>query len=231
MSCDRTFRNNLYSPLIQEEAYKVHESKSFLQKLYGNSLQGLVTTLYGGAPLTTAIFSSCANFWMSWKRRAASMQAVFLTLLGISLGTSAVILLVNGAFPVFREALSCQMEILGMADFGFAPAHSLPYFHSGPPGAGTGASGAVLPAGGRRYPACCPQLGNTRANRYSPGAGVCARRFFQHIPVGYSGGCLDFGRFGVFGIPSSCLLPLLQATDPLGCARWNKRRPLLCMRR
>lgn len=44
--CDRSTRTNLYSALIFEEEYKARESKSFLEKLYGNSLQSLVTSLY-----------------------------------------------------------------------------------------------------------------------------------------------------------------------------------------
>ncbi len=46
LSCDRTQRNNLYTPLIGEEDYRASESRSFLQKLYGNSFQSLVATLY-----------------------------------------------------------------------------------------------------------------------------------------------------------------------------------------
>lgn len=46
VACDRTTRTNLYSALVAEEEYKVQESKSFLEKLYGNSLQSLVTNLY-----------------------------------------------------------------------------------------------------------------------------------------------------------------------------------------
>lgn len=46
VSCDRTTRTNLYSALVAEEEYKVQESKSFLEKLYGNSIQSLVTNLY-----------------------------------------------------------------------------------------------------------------------------------------------------------------------------------------
>lgn len=44
--CDRTTRTNLYSALVTEDQYKTQESKSFLEKLYGNSLQNLVTNLY-----------------------------------------------------------------------------------------------------------------------------------------------------------------------------------------
>ncbi|MGN9163966.1 BlaI/MecI/CopY family transcriptional regulator [Tissierellaceae bacterium HCP3S3_D8] len=44
--CDRSTGNNLYSPLIMEDEYKARESKSFLEKLFGNSFGELVTTLY-----------------------------------------------------------------------------------------------------------------------------------------------------------------------------------------
>lgn len=44
--CDRATRTNLYTALVAEDEYKVQESKSFLEKLYGNSLQNLVTNLY-----------------------------------------------------------------------------------------------------------------------------------------------------------------------------------------
>ena len=48
VSCDRTYRNNLYTPLVSEEDYKAREGKNFLQKLYGNSIKGMVTSLYDG---------------------------------------------------------------------------------------------------------------------------------------------------------------------------------------
>lgn len=48
LSCDRTYRNNLYAPLIAEEDYKAQEGKSFLQKLYGSSLKRMVASLYDG---------------------------------------------------------------------------------------------------------------------------------------------------------------------------------------
>lgn len=37
---------NLYSPVIREEDYLKSESKSFLEKLYGNSLTTFVASLY-----------------------------------------------------------------------------------------------------------------------------------------------------------------------------------------
>ncbi|MDF2873051.1 MAG: transcriptional repressor, CopY family [Anaerocolumna sp.] len=44
--CDRSTRTNYYSALISEQDYKVKESRSFLERLYGNSLQSLVANLY-----------------------------------------------------------------------------------------------------------------------------------------------------------------------------------------
>ena len=46
LSCDRTTRNNLYAPLVGEEAYKEAESRTFLIRMYGNSLPNLVSCLY-----------------------------------------------------------------------------------------------------------------------------------------------------------------------------------------
>ncbi len=62
LACDRTQRNNLYTPLIAENAYKVCESKNFLQKLYGNSLQNLVTTLYGGRAISDSDIDALRQF-------------------------------------------------------------------------------------------------------------------------------------------------------------------------
>lgn len=44
--CDRSTRTNYYSALISAQDYKAKESRSFLERLYGNSLQNLVTSLY-----------------------------------------------------------------------------------------------------------------------------------------------------------------------------------------
>lgn len=44
--CDRSTRTNFYSPLISARDYRAGESRSFLEKLYGNSLPGLVASLY-----------------------------------------------------------------------------------------------------------------------------------------------------------------------------------------
>lgn len=44
--CDRSTRTNYYSALISAQDYKAKESRSILERLYGNSLQNLVTSLY-----------------------------------------------------------------------------------------------------------------------------------------------------------------------------------------
>ena len=46
LACDRSTRNNLYSPLVGEEEYKEEESRSFLHRMYGNSLPSLISCLY-----------------------------------------------------------------------------------------------------------------------------------------------------------------------------------------
>lgn len=39
---------NLYTPLISQAEYQENESKSVLEKLYGNSLKKFVASLYQG---------------------------------------------------------------------------------------------------------------------------------------------------------------------------------------
>ena len=45
-------KSNLYTPLIEEEIYLESESKSFLERLHGNSIKSLVSALYKGKALT-----------------------------------------------------------------------------------------------------------------------------------------------------------------------------------
>lgn len=46
LSCRRPERNNLYTPLISQTEYQANESRTFLEKLFGNSLPAFVTALY-----------------------------------------------------------------------------------------------------------------------------------------------------------------------------------------
>ncbi len=46
LACDRNTRTNYYSALISEEEYKTRANRSFMEKLYGNSVSDLVASLY-----------------------------------------------------------------------------------------------------------------------------------------------------------------------------------------
>ena len=48
LACEKRGRSNFYCALISEKQYKEEESRSFLDRLYGNSFKGLVTALYDG---------------------------------------------------------------------------------------------------------------------------------------------------------------------------------------
>lgn len=48
VSVGREGRSNLYTPKVREEDYLRRESRSILQKLYGNSLTAFVSSLYDG---------------------------------------------------------------------------------------------------------------------------------------------------------------------------------------
>lgn len=68
VSCDRTYRNNLYTPLVAEEAYKAQEGKSFLEKLYGSSLKGMVASLYDGKVVGDEELNELRRYLDSYKR-------------------------------------------------------------------------------------------------------------------------------------------------------------------
>ncbi|MBP3360030.1 MAG: BlaI/MecI/CopY family transcriptional regulator [Clostridia bacterium] len=48
LDCSKEGRRNLYTPIVDKEVYLQKESKSFLNRLYHNSLTGLVASLYDG---------------------------------------------------------------------------------------------------------------------------------------------------------------------------------------
>lgn len=48
VSFEKSGRTNLYSALIQEQDYLQQESKTILEKLYGNSLTAFVSSLFDG---------------------------------------------------------------------------------------------------------------------------------------------------------------------------------------
>lgn len=51
LRCDRSGGGNLYAPLISEADYKAREGRSFLRRVYHNSLRDMVSALYHGDAL------------------------------------------------------------------------------------------------------------------------------------------------------------------------------------
>ena len=49
----RQGKMNLYTPLVSQADYQAHESRSVLEKLYGNSLKKFVTSLYQGKKISS----------------------------------------------------------------------------------------------------------------------------------------------------------------------------------
>ncbi len=52
VNCDRSTRTNYYTALISAEEYKSAESRSFINRLYGNSVSRLVAGLYNSNSIT-----------------------------------------------------------------------------------------------------------------------------------------------------------------------------------
>ncbi len=62
LRCDRASGNNLYASIIAENDFKAKESKSFLEKLYNNSLQNMVATLYSSKAIKDSDMDELRKF-------------------------------------------------------------------------------------------------------------------------------------------------------------------------
>lgn len=62
VACDRSTGTNLYSPVISEDDYKTGESRNFLKRLYNNSIQNMVATLYGNKALGDSDMEELRNY-------------------------------------------------------------------------------------------------------------------------------------------------------------------------
>lgn len=60
--CDRSTGSNLYTPLILENEYKAGASKHFLEKLYNNSIQNMIATLYSNRELKNSDIEELREF-------------------------------------------------------------------------------------------------------------------------------------------------------------------------
>ena len=67
LSCDRSTGTNLYSPLVSENDYKAKEGKHFLEKLYDNSIQNLVATLYSNKVIENSDLEELRRFLDEWE--------------------------------------------------------------------------------------------------------------------------------------------------------------------
>lgn len=61
-ACDRTTGVNLYTSIISENDYKAGKSKDFLERLYNNSLQNLVATLYSNKVIKNSDMEELRRF-------------------------------------------------------------------------------------------------------------------------------------------------------------------------
>lgn len=52
--CDRSTGSNLYSWVIAESEYKTGASKSFLERLYNNSIQNMIASLYSSKAIKSS---------------------------------------------------------------------------------------------------------------------------------------------------------------------------------
>ena len=53
---------NLYTPLVSQTDYQAHESRSVLEKLYGNALKKFVTSLYQGKKSSSEEIQDLSDF-------------------------------------------------------------------------------------------------------------------------------------------------------------------------
>ena len=60
--CDRSTGSNLYTPIILENEYKAGASKHFLEKLYNNSIQNMIATLYSHKEIKSSDVEELRNF-------------------------------------------------------------------------------------------------------------------------------------------------------------------------
>ena len=54
VSCEKEGRHNVYTPLVDRDKYLQEESRSFLKRMYRNSLTKMVASLYDGDSVTKA---------------------------------------------------------------------------------------------------------------------------------------------------------------------------------
>lgn len=62
VNCDRTTGSNLYTAAISENDYKAGASRHFLEKLYDNSIQNMIATLYSSKAIRASDVEELRSF-------------------------------------------------------------------------------------------------------------------------------------------------------------------------
>ena len=62
VNCDRSMGGNLYTSIISENEYKAGASKHFLEKLYNNSIQNMIATLYSNKAIKNSDVEELRSF-------------------------------------------------------------------------------------------------------------------------------------------------------------------------
>lgn len=62
VSCDRSTGSNLYTSIISENEYKTGASKHFLEKVYNNSIQNMIATLYSNKAIKDSDVAELRDF-------------------------------------------------------------------------------------------------------------------------------------------------------------------------
>lgn len=62
LSCDRSTGSNLYSWVIPENEYKTGASRQFLEKLYNNSIQNMIASLYSSKAIKSSDVEELRDF-------------------------------------------------------------------------------------------------------------------------------------------------------------------------
>lgn len=62
ISCDRSTGSNLYTSIVSENEYKAGASRHFLEKLYNNSIQNMIASLYSNRTIQSSDIEELRNF-------------------------------------------------------------------------------------------------------------------------------------------------------------------------
>lgn len=62
VSCDRSTGSNLYTFMIPENEYKAEASRHFLERLYNNSIQNMIATLYSDKAMKSSDIEELREF-------------------------------------------------------------------------------------------------------------------------------------------------------------------------